>query len=1260
LGNRARAALAFDPENIDALAFEAAAERALGPSVIGNSLEASAPSASSQPLPVFFKEGRYVVKKLLGEGANKRVYLVHDALLDRDVAYGLIKHEGLDDVGRERILREARAMASLGDHSNVVQLHDFGEESGQPYMVLPLMIGGDVESLLRSSPEHRLSPRQAIQIASDVCAGLEFAHSRGIVHRDLKPGNVWLTQDGTAKIGDFGLAVAADNSRLTQDGMILGTLLYMSPEQAMGGEVGPPTDLYSLGCMMYQMVTGRPPFQGDHPRTVIGQHLHTPPVSPRGINPEVPSGLEALIVSLLAKNPERRPESASEVRRALKSIVIRADGESSANETSTEAYDRSLLYRTTFVGRDHELGQLHSVFDSSLSGEGALAMVVGEPGIGKTALCTQLATYVALRGGSTLVGRCYEEGFVSLPYLPFVEVLREHALEQDADSLSRHMGSGAADLARIVTEIRERLDVKPNPPGDAEVDRYHLIQAVASGLRNASRDRPLLVVLEDLHNADKGTLDMLLHLTRNLSGARLLVVGTYRDIEVHRGHPLSSTLTELRRATPICRIGLRGLEVEEVRQMMSSIAAKEVSLELAEAVQQQTEGNPLFVQEVLRYLAEEGKIIGEDRWIDGQAALSIDIPEGLRDVIGKRLSHLSAQCNRVLRAAAVIGQTFRLDVLQQVADMSEDDLFATLEEAKAVAVLDEHHSVGAVPSFSFTHAFFRQTLYEENITPRRIRLHQQVGRAIEVIQAGRLDDHATELAVHFANSSDPEDLAKALRYSERAAKNAIGVYAYAEGVRLTEHALQVHEVLGPEDNAKHCDLLIELGNVLLPAGEPRRAFEEVAPHALSLAEALDDRLRASAACQLALSGLTRYGSGTLLGAAEYRHWAELANTYAGEETLERVRADSALSAVRYAEEQREESWGLARRALKLARQLEDPETLFLAALGILGRPQAPHRQDEQMAVAQEFSDRSRDGVSARTMGVVLHLSGYLQLAMAMGQRDQAEGLWRDLEELANRTRDSDLLLLSLSNEPLVATLDGHLERALESGARLYAKSKELGSPVLGRQFADEAGFRPLLYLGRAEEALAGLTRACDMAGVKPSWEVSLQRVLCLAHLDQRAEARDALGDLLQQRDIGPEADETPATFLAALLEAAVLIGDRDAAEVLAHRLADLSRFAADSSYLTCIARHLGGAAALSGRPDQARNYYETAIKLTEKIRHRPEAALSRFELSRLLFEKYPDQSGEARKHLDFAIAEFRDMKMVSALDRASKNGTHSS
>ncbi|MCH8206858.1 MAG: protein kinase [Chloroflexi bacterium] len=1257
--DRARAVLVFDPDNRDAQGFLAAAERALGPGSDLNRTvldETPAPEPRA-PTPTMFKEGRYVVKGLLGEGARKRVYLVHDTLLDREVAFALIKTQGLDDVGRERVLIEAQSMAQLGDHSNIVQLHDLGEEGRQPFLVMPVMAGGDVDRLLRESPEHRLTPKRAIEIASDVSRGLEFAHSRGIVHRDLKPDNVWLTADGTAKIGDFGLVLVIDRTRFTQADVILGTLAYMSPEQSMGAKVDGRSDLYSLGCMLYQMVTGAPPFSGDDPQTIISQHLNTPPVSPAWHNPGVTPSLEAIILRLLEKDPTRRPSSATEVRKALESIREGEAGQPSLEEAPVQRSRLAPVYRRTFVGREAELKELHTAFDRAMSGDGSLVLVVGEPGIGKTALCEQLGTYVTLRGGKTLMGRSYEEGSLSVPYLPFVEALRAYVSERDVDDLRRELGPNAGDVGRLVTEVRERLDVEPSSPGHPEEDIYRLMQAVTSFVRSATVTQPLLIVLEDLQDSDKGTLDMLAHLARNLSGARLLVVGTYREVEVHRGHPLSETLTQLRRTSSFSRIALRGLSAEEVQQMMDSSAVQEISSSLAEAVHGQTEGNPLFVQEVLRYLVEEGLLTREGRPITGQTQMSLAIPEGLRDVIGKRLSRLSPECNRVLRIAAVIGREFRLDVLQKVVDVSEDELFTALEEAKNVVVVEEHASVGGVVTFRFTHAFFRQTLYEESIAPRRIRIHQQVGRAIEEVHATRLEAHAPELAEHFSNSSDAEDLGKAVRYAEIAADRAKAVFAFPEAMQLLEQALQVHEVLAPDDGERRCDLLLELGDTMMSAGEPRRAFETVAPEAFALAESLEDRQRASCSCQLALTALIRYGSGTMAGTPDYNRWAKRADHYALPDTIERVHADRAMSAFRYAEGNRKESWTLAKRALELARRLDDPETLFFGALGILGRPQAPEHLEEQLRLAEEFAGRPREGVRARTAGVVSHLCGFAHLAL--GERPRADELWFEVGELAVRTDDTELILLSLSTEPMMATLDGHLEHALKAAERLFEKAKELGSPVLGRQFVDEATFRPLLYLGRAEKALDSLARACEMAGLDPDWEISLQRVLCLAHLHRRGEARDALDELILERDIGPEADETPATFLATLLEAAVLIGERQAAEVLASRLSGLASLAADSSYLTCIARHLGGAAALLGEPDEARDYYRTAIGLTEKIRNRPEAALSRFELSQLLYEKYPGENEEARRHLQFAIAEFRDMKMVSALERALRNGTGS-
>lgn len=212
-------------------------------------------------------------------------------MLDRDVAFALIKTEGLDEAARRRITREAQAMGRLGDHPHIMPIYDLGQEQGQPYMVLPLMGGGDVEGKIEKAPDHRMPLQQAIKIAQEVCRGLQFAHAKGIVHRDLKPGNVWLTADGTAKIGDFGLALPLDRPRLTQEGMMVGTVAYMPPEQAMGGEVTSRADLYSLGAMLYEMVTGKPPFLGDDAVAIIGQHINTPPVAPTWHNPHCPRPL---------------------------------------------------------------------------------------------------------------------------------------------------------------------------------------------------------------------------------------------------------------------------------------------------------------------------------------------------------------------------------------------------------------------------------------------------------------------------------------------------------------------------------------------------------------------------------------------------------------------------------------------------------------------------------------------------------------------------------------------------------------------------------------------------------------------------------------------------------------------------------------------------------------------------------------------------------------------------------------------------------
>ena len=1247
--------LAFDPENRDALAYLAAADRKLGtPSDVGQAPSGSAGvspaggeggGGSLSPVegkggPTSFVGGRYQVKRFLGEGGKKRVYLAHDTLLDRDVAFALIKTEGLDAEGRERIVREAQAMGKLGTHPHIVSVFDMGQDGESPYLVTELMGGGDVEGLLQNAEDHRLPIERAVELAVQVCRGLEFAHEKGLVHRDLKPGNVWLTAEGTAKIGDFGLAVSLDRSRLTRAGMMVGTVAYMPPEQAMGGEVTPRSDLYSLGGMLYEMVCGRPPFVGEESVAIITQHLNTPPVSLMWHRPDCPPGLEALVLRLLEKDAAKRLESAREVREALALVGANAPGPSTtATAGGTPALPDNPLYRRTFVGREQELRQLQGAFDAAVSGQGALVMVVGEPGIGKTALCEQLATYAAMRGGKALVGHCYEEGSVSLPYLPFVEAIRSYVLTREPESLRSELGSAATEVARIVSEVRERVAVEPRESGDAEDDRWRLYQAVTTFLRNAAAVNPLLIVLEDLHWADRGSLDYLVHLARNLKGTRILILATYRDVEVDRSHPLSGTIAELRRVETFGRVLLRGLTSDEVHRMLNNLSGREVRWSLAEAVHRQTEGHPLFIQEVLRYLVEEGQFDRTGEAPGRRGSEELGIPEGLRDVIGKRLSRLSPECNRVLAVAAVAGRDFRLDVVQQVAGLPEEEAVAVLEEAKRAAVLEEHGTAGGAIQFRFAHAFFRQTLYEELFAPRRVRLHQQVGQALEKVYARRLDEHAAELAEHFAQSSQPDDLEKALRYSEMAARRALDVYAYREGVQQLERALAIHEVLDTDDRAKRCDLLLSLGEALMPAGDAARAEEHAAEAAFTLAEALGDQARASHACRIALEALRRYGGAGSIAQPEHERWAERATRYALPGTLDAVYARMADSDVlsfgmgRY-QQSRAGLW----ETLDLARQLDHPQGLFAVAGHLLQIP-PPEEWEKVFQLAGEASDWLADGVGMQELGQVLHHGG--SILLGCGDRAGASALGQRLVGLAQRTRDPSLARRVLENEGVDAILDGRLEDGLEIAARMQTWVNETGN-IFGQVGVADISAWCLLRLGRAEETLANLD-GLTWDGVQRS----PRRALPLAWAGRHEEARGVIRDRLEHA--------VAAIWLAELLEAALLLEDADLVASLARSLEPAAPVIVVPRAMRSVARLLGGAAALAGDAGRARGYYQQALDVCHKARFRPEIALTRLQLAELLLEHYPPEKAEALEHLDFAIAEFQEMKMQPSLQRALKH-----
>jgi tetratricopeptide (TPR) repeat protein len=1217
----------------------------------GHSLAEPATTAA-QPShePTSFSNGRYEVKKFLGEGGKKKVYLTHDTLLDRDVAFALIKTEKLDDATRARVNREARAMGRLGDHPNIVTIHDIGEHEGQPYIVIPVMPGGDVEALIEQAPEHRLPIEQALGIAKAVCRGLEFAHSKGIIHRDIKPGNVWLGADGTAKIGDFGLALAVDLSRLTQPGMMVGTVTYMPPEQAMGGDVTAKADLYALGAMLYEMMTGRPPFVGDDSVAIIGQHINTPPISPTWHRANLPPALETLILQLLEKDPQKRPESAAVVLQALE--AIEAGKADKIEEAGQEAPPENPLYRRVFVGREPELKQLQSAFDGAISGQGALMMVTGEPGIGKTALCEQLSTYVTLRGGRTLVGHCYEAGSLSLPYLAFVEALRSYVLSRDPKDLREELGSGAADVARIISEIRERLKIKLRPQKDPEEERYRLLQGVSEFLSNAANVQPMLVVLEDLHDADKGTLEMLTHVSRNLAGARLLLVGTYRDVEVDRSHPLSAALAELRRVSTYGRVLLHGLNADEVRRMMETICGHAVPWSLAEAVHRQTEGNPLFVQEVIRYLAEEGLIARkEGQWRPTKdTPLEMNIPEGLRDVIGKRLSLLTPECNQLLSVASIIGREFAMETLKAVAGIDEDMFVKALREAVRLSVLEER-SQRSLVRYRFTHAFFRQTLYDEIIAPQRLKLHRQVARSLETLYAKRLEGHAAELAEHFSHSTDPTDLAKAVSYAEMAAKKATDVYAYGEAVRLLEQALKVQEVLDSDDKAKRCGLLLTLGDALLLAGEHQRVINTESPQAFFLAEAIADNRLACLACMLAMHGLTEYGP-ILMASSEAAQWAARADRYAEPETIERAWADSMLGYVQGSRAAYSpERVALIGRALDLARRLGDPDTYWSVAGGWVFGVGAPQHVEERLRLAEDLAEQPRAGVNLLTLAWALWF--LVQTFLEFGKRHRAEDIMAEMQTLAERSGQPNLLILSMLNDAVMAIWDGRLQEAVAIRQRILTRGEELG--VTGFATAWATFIIPArLHLGDADRPLASVLQGSS--NLPQNVATDAITLFCLAHLGRYDEAAEMLERLVVARpSIGSTEDETAVSQDIVALEAAMLAGHRQVAELLLPRLAGTSINTSGLWLTTCIGRHLGAAAVLLGRPDEGRKYYQKAIEDCTEMRFRPELALSRLQLAELLLDHHPDEKEEALEHLDFAIKEFQDMKMQPSLERALRH-----
>jgi class 3 adenylate cyclase len=1236
-------------------ALEAAAAASTGAPEPAASPRGAAASQSQPPLPprvddpTSVSRGRYAVQRFLGEGARKRVFLARDQRLDREVALAIVKTEGLDETSLARVRREAEAMGRLGDHPNVVTVFDVEEEQGQVFIVSRYVPGGDLDARLSAAEQGRLPVAEALRIAADVARALQHAHERGVVHRDVKPGNVWLDASNTALLGDFGLAAQSDQPRLTQEGTMLGTVAYMPPEQALGRAADARSDLYALGATLYEMLAGAPPFPGQDTVAVIAQHINSAPVNPSWHEKRVPRALDDLVLRLLAKDPDDRPGSAGEVADALEQIA----GEEADRSTSvgTSRSDEALVPASfgVFVGRDRELAQLQEIFARVLSGEGSLAMLVGEPGIGKTRLSKEFSVHAKLRGARVVMGPCYE-GEGSLAHEPFIAALREYMAQLEDAPLREHLGAGAPDLAAVVPEIHERFpDLPIAPPLEGDDERQRFFESMASFVSRAAADTPLVMILDDLHWADKPTLLLLLHLARRIRNDRLLLIGTYRDVELERTHPLSETVATLRTDGLYERVLLRGLDDSGVADLLSARAGgQQVPEGFVARIREETEGNPFFVEEVIKHLIEINaihRVNGE--WVGDPSVVERSIPEGVREVIGHRLTRLSERCNAMLTVGSAMTGGFGFAVLGAVCGESEDALLDLLDEALRAQVIRERDG-SAGGTYEFSHALIRQTLYHELSTPRRVRLHRQIGEALEKLYGLDSAPQLASLAYHFFQGAPGGDVNKAISTSMHAADHAKGQMAWEEAATHTGRALEALEMLSGATERQRYDLLFALGDAQRMAGERVDSRKHLAEAAELARRMGDDERHARAVLNYAAEDVTvQFDPPEVLSMLE----EGLEAVGPGDSEL-RLRLLSRLAIGLLFSRDPQRKIVLAQEAVAMARRLGD-DALLCRALFVYDLV-SPTRFDPERA--GERAEIWELGLRSNEPNLILGAS-MMRLWDAAKSRDGAilDAALQEYRERVEAVRQPALIWYTAVHAALVAQLRGPLDDAEKKVEEAYLLGTRCQHPLA--EFFHMA-HRSQLQQGRGTDPRASeqmlevfaspLGRQIDVGAAAATSLLTLGRVDEARERFERTAGED-FGDI--PRDVS----WFGRIFLAARVCAE--LGDTARARTLRDQIAPYANeMAISGPFALCwgpMTLALGRMEHLLRNLDEAVTQYEDALAGLEGLHFGVLLAPAQLELAHVLVERGSD--GDRSRALSLAgeaLATAQELAMPPTVEAA--------
>ncbi len=801
--------------------------------------------------------GRYTIEALLGRGGMGEVYRARDPQLDRLVAIKVIDGAQSESPQRvERFLREARAASAL-NHPHIVTIHEIGQtSSGQYYMVQELVEGPTLRMVLTEP----LPVERAVQYGKQLAKALAAAHAAGIVHRDIKPENIVVRPDGYVKVLDFGLArmILPDSvstaptfmpAEQTAQGTLLGTCVYMSPEQASGHSAVAPADIFSFGIVLYEMLTGRRPFRADSTVMVLNAILHEHPVPPSRVNADVPLALDTLVMAMLSKEPATRPTA----------VEVAAQLDRMAGDEVAAALPRAVTARHT-VGRSAERRALVDAFHATVSGRGLMAAVAGEPGIGKTSLVEDVLAEIALGPHRPVIarGRCSERLAGAEAYLPVLEVLDDLLHGETVGGFSTlmktlaptwyvHVGTLAGDN-RSTEDLRE--DTKAASPERMKRELAGFFEAV-------SRARPLVLFLDDLHWADISTVDVLNYLAQRFSDLRILVVVTYRWSEMLIAkHPFVQIRQDLLTHGTLRELLLDFLTLADVERYLAlEFAGHMLPDEFCRLIHEKTEGNPLFMVDVLRYLRDRGVIVQDQKsgaWTLGRSIPDVarELPETVRSTIARKIDRLDEVDRRLLTTASVQGHEFDSIVLSDVLGVDAAEVEERLDVLDRVHRLikivgtEECADRSLTVRYRFVHVLYQNVLYGSLQPTRRAATSGKVARSLET-RYGRDDpSRASELALLFELA---RDFAGAARWFLAAAQHQIALFAFREGVALVRRGLDALNGVNtePERTELEIGLQVALASCLRAAeGWAAPSVEKIYVRVLEILERAGDEQKA--------------------------------------------------------------------------------------------------------------------------------------------------------------------------------------------------------------------------------------------------------------------------------------------------------------------------------------------------------------------------------------------------------------------------------